>query len=246
MTFDSWPGLLLCESPKDESQQWWLWNQYNDLTNAVLAVGFSASLAAMASGESLNLHGLYGGSWSGFKQMTKASSWAWNAARKHVGLTVLNFTINKVVLECPLCTSTVNQKCGRFSVLWSLGTPASWYATEFGDSLLSVPDHFIPQYLKVLSRGYYYPVSPITAGEFVISDTCWMYNALCVIWPGSGANDDTDFEVSAQGIQMIVVYLYISVVSIPRLIINKVDAAEDDTGASIYVIVSDCGTGGAK
>lgn len=45
---------------------------------------------------------------------------------------------------------------------------------------------------------------------------------------------------------MIVVYLYISVVSIPRLIINKVDAAEDDTGASIYVIVSDCGTGGAK
>lgn len=39
-----------------------LWNQYNDLTNAEFAVGFSACLAAMASGESLNLHGLYGGS----------------------------------------------------------------------------------------------------------------------------------------------------------------------------------------
>lgn len=45
---------------------------------------------------------------------------------------------------------------------------------------------------------------------------------------------------------MIVVYLYISVISIPRLIVHKVDAAEDNTGASIYVVVSDCGTGGAK
>lgn len=45
---------------------------------------------------------------------------------------------------------------------------------------------------------------------------------------------------------MIVVYLHISVVTIPWLIIHKIDAAENDTGASIYVIVFHCGTSGAE